>query len=69
VVYGLAVLLPSLACAVRRLHDTNKKGLWILIALVPFIGGIWLLVLLATDGTQGDNQFGRNPKALPAQTG
>jgi uncharacterized membrane protein YhaH (DUF805 family) len=37
--------------------------------LVPFIGGIWLLVLLATDGTQGDNQFGRNPKALPAQTG
>ena len=69
VVYGLAVLLPSLACAVRRLHDTNKKGLWILIALVPFIGGIWLLVLLATDGTQGDNQFGPNPKTLPAQTG
>jgi uncharacterized membrane protein YhaH (DUF805 family) len=69
VVYGLAVLLPSLACAVRRLHDTNKNGLWILIALVPFIGGIWLLVLLATDGTQSDNQFGPNPKTLPAQTG
>lgn len=66
VLYGLAALLPSLAVAVRRLHDTNKKGLWILIALVPFIGGIWLLVLLATDGTQGDNEFGPNPKALTA---
>lgn len=67
VVYGLAALLPSLAVAVRRLHDTNKGGLWILIALVPFIGGIWLLVLLAMDGTPGDNQFGPSPKALPAQ--
>jgi|HubBroStandDraft_1064217.scaffolds.fasta_scaffold607470_1 uncharacterized membrane protein YhaH (DUF805 family) len=67
VVYGLAALLPSLAVAVRRLHDTNKGGLWILIALVPLIGGIWLLVLLATDGTPGDNQFGPNPKGWPAQ--
>jgi uncharacterized membrane protein YhaH (DUF805 family) len=67
VVYSLAALIPSLAVGVRRLHDTNRSGWWILISLIPLIGGIWLIVLLATEGTPGDNQFGPNPKALPAQ--
>ncbi len=47
--YILGTLLPGLAAAVRRLHDIGKSGWWLLIAFVPIIGGIWLIVLLATD--------------------
>src|SRR5262245_29525103 len=65
-VYGLAVLLPGLAVAVRRLHDTARSGWWILIALVPFIGGIWLLVLMCLEGTSGPNQYGADPKTAVA---
>ncbi len=61
--YALAVLIPGIAVAVRRLHDMGKSGWWYLIALVPLIGGIWLIVLLATDSEAGDNQWGPNPKA------
>ena len=60
--YMLAVLIPSIAVAVRRLHDTDRSGWWIFIALVPIIGGIWLLVLLILDGTAGENKFGPSPK-------
>lgn len=60
--YALALLLPSLAVVVRRLHDVNKSGWFYFISLVPFIGGIWLLILLATEGTQGPNQYGEDPK-------
>ena len=61
-IYGLAVFIPGLAVAIRRLHDIGKSGWMILIALIPFIGGIWLLVLLATDGNKGANQYGPDPK-------
>ena len=61
-VYGLAVLIPSIAVTVRRLHDTDKSGWWILISLVPLIGGIWLLVLLVFDGNSNENRFGGDPK-------
>ena len=47
--YSLAVLLPSLAVVVRRLHDIGKSGWWLLIALIPIIGTIWLLVLEETE--------------------
>ena len=63
-VYGLALLVPSFTAAVRRLHDTNKSGWWCLIALVPIIGGIGLVVLLAIDGTHGTNHFGPDPAVL-----
>jgi uncharacterized membrane protein YhaH (DUF805 family) len=66
VVYSLAVLIPGLAVAVRRLHDTNKSGWWILISLVPFVGVIVLIVFLATDGDQGANQYGNPDPGLPA---
>jgi len=62
--YGLAVLLPSLAVLVRRLHDIGKSGWWFFIALIPLIGSIWLLVLLATDSQPGENQYGPNPKMI-----
>ncbi len=61
VVYGLATLLPVLGVAIRRLHDTNKSGWWIVVDLVPFVGGIILIVLLAIAGTPGPNRFGPQP--------
>jgi uncharacterized membrane protein YhaH (DUF805 family) len=64
VLYALAVLVPNLAVAVRRLHDIGKSGAWIFISLVPLIGGIWLLILLATGGQPGANQYGPDPKEL-----
>ena len=60
--YTLAVLIPGLAVAVRRLHDVGKSGWMILIALIPLIGAIWLLVLTLTDSNPGENQYGKNPK-------
>lgn len=61
-IYSLAVLLPSLAVSVRRLHDIGKSGWYILLAFIPIIGGIWLLVLMCLDGNAGDNMYGPNPK-------
>ena len=62
-IYGLAVLIPSIAVSVRRLHDIDRTGWWVLIGLVPVIGTIVLLVFAASDGTPGENRFGPNPKA------
>lgn len=60
--YALAMLIPSIAVGVRRLHDTGKSGWMLLIALIPLIGTIWLIVLLVTEGTPGSNEYGINPK-------
>jgi uncharacterized membrane protein YhaH (DUF805 family) len=62
--YVLIVIIPSFAVSVRRLHDVGKSGWWFFIALIPFIGAIWLLVLLCTDGTPGENIYGPSPKAV-----
>ena len=62
--YLLAVWLPSLAVAVRRLHDIGKSGWMFLIGLIPLIGPIWLLVLFCTDSQQGTNKWGENPKEI-----
>jgi uncharacterized membrane protein YhaH (DUF805 family) len=62
--YALAILLPSLAVLARRLHDTGKSFAWIFIALVPFVGGLVLLVFTCLPGTPGPNQYGADPKAL-----
>lgn len=59
--YVLAVLVPSLAVGVRRLHDTGKSGWYMLVSLVPCIGGFYLLFLLIQDGTPGDNEYGPDP--------
>jgi len=63
-IYFVAVLLPSIAVAIRRLHDIGKSGWWIFIGSIPLIGWIWLIVLYATEGNAGDNQYGPNPKAI-----
>src|SRR4030042_5266817 len=62
-IYGLAVLIPGIAVAVRRLHDTNRRGWGLLIALVPLAGAIVLLVFMVQDSQPGENQYGTNPKA------
>jgi uncharacterized membrane protein YhaH (DUF805 family) len=62
--YSLAVLVPGIAVGVRRLHDTGKSGWWWLIALIPLIGTIWIIILFATNGDQGSNQYGADPKAV-----
>ena len=62
--YCLAALLPGFAVVVRRLHDTNRRGWWLLISLVPFIGGIWLFVLTVLEGTPSENRFGPDPKSV-----
>ncbi|MDX1350013.1 MAG: DUF805 domain-containing protein [Putridiphycobacter sp.] len=61
-VYSLAILIPSIAVGVRRLHDVNKSGWMLLIAFIPLIGAIWLIVLFATEGDSGSNQYGSDPK-------
>jgi len=62
--YGLALLIPALAVAVRRLHDVGTSGWMILIALIPIIGAIWLLGLMVSDSNPGENQYGPNPKEV-----
>ena len=64
--YSLAVLIPSLAVSVRRLHDTGRTGWWLLIALIPLIGGIVLLVFMVQEGKEDNNDFGENPKLAAA---
>jgi uncharacterized membrane protein YhaH (DUF805 family) len=60
--FGLAAILPSLAVQVRRLHDIDKSGWWYFISFVPLVGPIVLLVFDCTEGTQGPNQYGPDPK-------
>ncbi|MFN8659007.1 MAG: DUF805 domain-containing protein [Candidatus Obscuribacterales bacterium] len=62
--YSLAVMCPSIAVGIRRLHDQDKSGWWILTGLIPFVGGIVILVLMCLEGSPGDNRFGPSPKAI-----
>jgi len=63
--YVLAVLIPGIAVGVRRLHDTDRSGWWLLMAVVPF-AAIALLIFLASDSQAGTNQHGPSPKAVAA---
>ncbi len=68
IVYSFGMLIPGIAVVVRRLHDTGRSGWMLLIALIPFIGAIWLLVLLATDSQPQENKYGPNPKEIDLQS-
>ncbi|MEV7321592.1 DUF805 domain-containing protein [Streptomyces sp. NPDC093970] len=61
-IYWLAVLVPTLAVAVRRLHDTGRSGWMILVGFIPLVGWIFVLVWLATEGKPEANEYGDNPK-------
>ena len=65
-VFVFGTLLPVLAVAVRRLHDTNRSGWWCFIVLVPLVGNIAMFVFLVLEGTSGDNDYGPNPLAVAA---
>ena len=60
-IWSLINLLPGLAVAVRRLHDLDKSGWWLLIGLIPLVGAIILLVWFCSRGTGGANRFGADP--------
>ena len=62
-IFSLAILIPSIAVSVRRLHDMDRTGWWVLISLVPLIGWIVLLVFHVQDSTPGTNRHGPNPKS------
>ncbi len=65
-VYYLALIIPSIALSVRRLHDTNKSGWMLLLVLIPLVGSIVLLVFYLTDGDRATNNFGPSPKYAEA---
>jgi uncharacterized membrane protein YhaH (DUF805 family) len=61
VLYLLAIIVPTIAVTIRRLHDSDKSGWWILIGLIPF-GGLVVLVFMCLDSTRGANRWGISPK-------
>lgn len=61
-IFAIALLIPSISIAARRLHDTGRTGWWQLILFVPLIGVIVMLIFLIQD-SHDDNQYGPNPKA------
>ena len=63
-IVALIHFIPAFAVSVRRLHDVGKSGWFLLISLVPIIGGIWLLVLVCTDGDSSENAYGPSPKSV-----
>ncbi|MES2986324.1 MAG: DUF805 domain-containing protein [Pseudomonadota bacterium] len=62
IITALALLIPGLAVAVRRLHDTDRSGWWLLFNLVPLVGFITIIVFYCLEGTSGPNRFGEDPK-------
>ena len=63
VLFSLAILIPSIAVSIRRLHDTNRTGWLLLLCLIPAVGAIILLYFCILEGTAGENQYGPDPKA------
>jgi len=57
----LALLVPSISVSVRRLHDTDRSGWWLLLGFIPVVGVIVLIVFFCHRGTAGSNQFGPDP--------
>lgn len=63
-IYSLGVLVPSIAVGIRRLHDTDRSGWWLLLVMIPLLGWIALLVITLLDSTPGENTYGPNPKGV-----
>ena len=61
-VYNIAILIPALSVTTRRLHDTGRSGWWMLINLIPLIGSIVVIIILAEKGEHGRNKYGPDPK-------
>ncbi|WP_394132729.1 DUF805 domain-containing protein [Shewanella maritima] len=63
-IYSLLVLIPSIAVSVRRLHDTDHSGWWLLLLFIPILGWLFLLVVFCFNSKE-DNEYGPNPKSEP----
>lgn len=61
-IFALAMFIPGLAVQVRRFHDQDKSGWFVLLGLIPYIGGLIVLVFMCIDGTRGSNAYGQDPK-------
>ncbi|MEO6718101.1 MAG: DUF805 domain-containing protein [Novosphingobium sp.] len=61
-VFWLGTLIPSIAVTVRRFHDQNQSGWLYLLGLIPYVGGLVLIVFMCLEGTRGENRFGPDPK-------
>ena len=58
----IALIYPSVAIGIKRFHDRAKSGWWVLISLVPIIGGLWYLIECGfLKGTDGQNEYGADP--------
>jgi uncharacterized membrane protein YhaH (DUF805 family) len=61
-IFSLAVIIPAILVYIKRWHDRDKSGWWMLILLIPIVGAIWFLVELGfLPGTPGPNRFGPPP--------
>jgi uncharacterized membrane protein YhaH (DUF805 family) len=61
IVWGLASFIPSIAVQVRRFHDQDRSGWMVLLGLIPYVGGLIVLVFMCLEGTRGPNRFGPDP--------
>ncbi len=61
-IFALGIIIPSIACQVRRFHDQDKSGWFVLLGFIPLIGGLAVLVFMCLEGTQGANRYGEDPK-------
>lgn len=66
-VFVLASLIPAIAVQVRRFHDQDRSGWFVLLNFIPYIGGIVVLVFMCLEGTKGPNRYGPDPKGDDAQ--
>tara|TARA_B100001115_G_C15819544_1_gene407311 strand:- start:487 stop:747 length:261 start_codon:yes stop_codon:yes gene_type:complete len=60
-IFVIAIIVPSIAVTIRRLHDLDRTGWWYLISIVPLVGPLVLLIFLCLPGTDGNNRFGPDP--------
>lgn len=66
-IFALGILVPAIAVQVRRFHDQDKSGWFVLLGFVPYVGGLIVLVFMCLPGTDGPNAYGDDPKAdIPA---
>ena len=61
-IFALGIIIPAIAVQVRRFHDQDKSGWFVLLGLIPFVGGLIVLVFMCLEGTRGPNQYGPDPK-------
>jgi len=63
-IFWLALIVPAIAVQVRRFHDQDKSGWFVLLNLIPYVGGLIVLVFMFLEGTRGPNRFGPDPKGI-----